>query len=203
MLICIMSKVIALLNRKGGSIKSTSSAYIAQVLHNEGLKVACIDYDPEQSLMRWSSTGNLPFEVIEGNLDDLAEQVTELKDSYDFLVLDTPPNDKSVIMECATIADECIVPVNPTAMDSGRLLTTLKSIGAIEKVRNEALTSVVIVRAKSNTNILQEVRDMLQERNIPICDQTIKDSVRYQSNSTPSYLDEYKSVLKEIGVLDA
>ena len=196
-----MSKVIALLNRKGGSIKSTSCAYIAQVIHNEGLNVACIDYDPEQSLMRWHSTGNLPFNVIEGNLDDLAEQVEALKADYDYLVLDTPPNDKSVIMECATVADECIVPVNPTAMDSGRLLTTLKAIGAIEKVRNQALTSVVIARAKANTNILQEVREMLNERDIPICDQTIKDSVRYQGNSTPSYLDEYKNVLTEIGVL--
>lgn len=196
-----MSKVIALLNRKGGSVKSTSSAYIAQCLHTQGHNVACVDYDPEQSLMRWHNTGNLPFDVIEGNLDDLADQVTALKEDYDFLVLDTPPNDKSVIMECATVADECIVPVNPTAMDSGRLLTTLKSIGAIEKVRKQPLTSVVIARAKTNTNILQEVRDMLNERNIPICDQTIKDSVRYQGNATPTYLDEYTNVLKEIGVL--
>lgn len=191
-----MSKIIALVNRKGGSGKSTSCAYLAQCFHNAGKSVICLDYDPDQSLVKWHESGVLPFEVVAGDSDDLDDEVGKL--THDYVLLDTPPNDESIVLKAASIADECLVVLAATALDASRLFTTLRSVATMERVRNQPLSSVIITKAKANTNILESTKSILGDNDVPICDTTIKDSVRYQGFVTPTYLEEYQALIKEL-----
>ena len=192
-----MSKIIAFVNRKGGSAKSTSCAFIATCLHNSGKSVACIDYDGEQSLIKWHSTEALPFDVVAGS-EDIEKDISSL--DVDYILLDTPPNNEAIVLNVCSVADEVIIPLSPTAMDANRLLTTLRNVSTIEKLRKQPLTSVLITKTKPNTKLLTDIKEMLAERDVPLLDATISHSVKYQDFDTPKHLVEYQAVIDELGL---
>jgi chromosome partitioning protein len=124
--------VIAFINRKGGTGKTTSAAYIAQALHQRGGKVLGLDLDPEKSWLKWASSGALPYAVEAiAKDDDLEGRVSQYNG---VVVIDTPPNDGEIIYTVATFADEVIVPISATALDLNRLSSTLQTVEKIEKI---------------------------------------------------------------------
>ena len=193
----VVPKVITLVNRKGGVGKTTSAGYIAMCLHQAGHKVIGLDADPDQSWGKWWNTGALPFAVIEADRQNLLEKAG----NYDYVVVDTPPNDPEIIYEVGEVADELIVPLAPSAFDVNRLATTLKAVARVEKMRSKPLSSVLLVKWRENLNISQEVMQMLHGEEVPLLDSRTRDLTRYRSFDTPVYLDEYQAVLKELEVL--
>lgn len=193
-----LEKVISLVNRKGGVSKTTSSVYIAMCLHQVGLVVTGIDTDPERSWLKWHSADVLPYPVIEGDRDNLTNQVKSLKG---FVVIDTPPNDGEIIYKSAAISDEVILPLAATALDVNRLASTLTAIADVETMRNTALASVLLTKWQDNLVISQEVEAALKEQEVPLLDSRIRNLTRYQSFETPNYLDEYHAVLKELEII--
>ena len=189
--------VIVLANRKGGSGKSSSTAILATIFTNQGKKVICLDADNEVSLIKWHGLGTLNFDVKAVNSETIRSEVKELVTQYDYVIIDLPPNDESILMKACTVADEVIVPLNASPQDLLRLPSTLESIETVEDARGKDLTSVVLVRAKKGTKMLAETRSVLESHNTPLCDTVIHDSVRYQ-NTTPEYFEEYQALIKEL-----
>jgi chromosome partitioning protein len=61
------AEVIAVCNQKGGSGKSTIAMHLAAALHALGHRVLVVDADPQNTLVRWSSSATehpLPLQVI-------------------------------------------------------------------------------------------------------------------------------------------
>lgn len=190
--------IISLANKKGGVAKTTSTAYLAQCLHNRGHKVTALDADEDASLLKWASMDVLPFEVIAAN-SDLEKQVKGLEG---FILIDTPPNDKEAISKAAFLSDEIIIPMAATALDISRLFSTLRIIEDVERERGRPLSSVLLTKYQANLAISQAVIDELAKADVPLLDSKIRNLTRYQGFTTPSYLDEYEAVLIELGVIN-
>lgn len=190
--------IIVLANRKGGVSKTTSTAYLATCLQQRGHKVSCLDGDEDASLVKWHGTGLLPFEVRPME-HDLEKQLPSLK--AEFILIDTPPNDKDIMTKAVMLADEVIVPIAATALDVSRLFTTLRTIAEVEKLRDKALSSVLLTKFQPNLAISQAVLDELEKANVPLLDSKIRNLTRYQAFTMPTYLDEYEAVLIELGVI--
>ena len=194
-----MSTVVALTSLKGGCGKTTSTAHLAMCKHLAGASVVCIDIDDEAGLAELHGIGDLPFDVVTSTSQNLKNEVKRLSSSYDYVFIDIPANNESLVLKSAALADGCIVPCNATVQDVLRLNATLDAISTIEDARDQALTSVLLTRVKKGTNIADEVKQALAEKDVPLCDTMIHDSVRYQV-STPRYLEEYQAVVKELGI---
>src|SRR5690625_6370285 len=82
--------VIALVNRKGGTGKTTSAVYMAAALHAQGRGVLGIDADPDASWLKMGNAGILPYPVVAGDRERMADQIEAAEE--DVLVIDTPPN---------------------------------------------------------------------------------------------------------------
>lgn len=195
-----MTKTIALINRKGGTGKTTSSGYIAQLLHEEG-GVTGIDLDPDQSWIKWFRSGALPYNVVAGSREDLIDQVEKIQTT--FIVIDTPPNDEAIIFKAAGIADEVIIPLAATTFDAGRLLTTLKNVADVERLRKQPLASILLTRWQPHLKVSQDVLATMKERELPLLDAKIGNRTRYTNFETPTFLDEYRLALQELGVVNA
>ena len=193
-------KIIGIVNRKGGTAKTTTAAYIATCLHVANKKVVGLDTDPDKSWHKWGSTGVLPYSVEAVDLDNLKDRIKLNSDPY--IVIDTPPNDSEAVYEVSEVADEVVVPLSATALDINRLITTLKAIARVEKDRGP-LASVLIVKWRPNLSISKEALDLLESQDMPLLNNKIRLLTRYTSFETPEYLDEYQEVLKELEVLNA
>ena len=193
--------IISFVNRKGGSGKTTSAAYIAMCIASTGKSVLCIDSDNEQSLMKWKESGELTgVDVLAVSEDNLKATVKEHSASYDAILIDTPPNNAAIIHTASALSDGVIVTLSPSFQDVLRLASTLSPIETIEELKGKALTSVLLTSAKTNTNILQEVRAELEANDIAVCDTVIYDRVKYQHHDI-SYLDEYMELCKELEII--
>lgn len=190
--------VIVLANRKGGTGKTTSAAYIAQALHCAGQAVTGVDVDPDQSWLKWHGAGALPYAVTPGDPRNLTEQIDQLSG---VVIIDTPPNDGEIIYKAAGVADEVIIPLAPTSLDVGRLMTTIKTVADVERMRRAPLASVLLTRWRANFTISQEVDALLRDKNIPLLDARIRSLTRYTAFDTPTYLEEYQAALQELGVM--
>lgn len=193
--------VITLANRKGGTGKTTSAAYIAQCLHQAGQNVLGLDLDDEQSWKKWWDTGALPYPVrVLGKKDDIGSHL----DAHDGpVVIDTPPNDGEVIYKVSIRSDEVIIPLSATSLDLNRLISTLQTVEEIEKMRRKPLASILFTRWQGQHVLSQDAAAALGKRNAPLLDTRVRQLTRYAGFGTPSYLDEYEAVLSELGVVRA
>ena len=192
------AKVVSFVNRKGGVSKTTSSVYLAMCLHQAGKQVTGVDTDPEKSWLKWHAAEVLPYEVVEGDRDNLTKQIKEIEG---FVVIDTPPNDGEIIYKAASISDEVIIPLAATALDVNRLASTLNAVADVEEMRNRPLASVLLTKWQDNLVISKEVEADLAEQEVPLLDARIRSLTRYQGFGTPTYLEEYQAVLTELEVL--
>lgn len=195
--------IVTLVNRKGGTGKTTSCGYIAQVFHAAGHSVLGVDLDDERSWKKWSETGSLPYTVEAfDKRGDLRKRIEQHKG---IVVIDTPPNDEAVIYKVAMMSDEIIVPLSATAFDVNRLFSTMSTIEDVEEARNKPLASVFFTRWQGQHLLSKEINDALaeRERKVPLLDARVRLLTRYAGFGTPTYLDEYQAVLKEAGIFDA
>lgn len=191
-------KIIAVVNRKGGVSKTTSSGYFAECLLMAGKSVTGIDTDPEKGWVKWHGSAKLQYPVIAATAETLGSVVKGI-DGY--IVIDTPPNDGEIILSAGLLADEIVVPVAATGHDMSRLQSTLALVERVEQGRGKALASVILTRWKPGIRLGREVVEEMEKRNIPVAQTKIRNLTRYETFTLPTYLDEYQSVLKELGIL--
>lgn len=187
--------IIALVNRKGGVGKTTSSVYVAAVLRSESRNVLLVDTDPEAGAKKMADAGLLAYPVQQADLRSLSQIVKAWEGD---VVIDTPPNDGEIIYKAAGLADEVIVPIAATGYDLSRLTDTLLILADVEEMRNKALTRVLLTRMQSGKLIARDVLQELEEREVPMFKQHIRYLTRYEGFTSPEYLDEYRNVFQEM-----
>ncbi len=193
--------VISYVSKKGGVGKSTSVVHTAHALHAAGKNVCIVDFDPDGTVYKQSKKSELLVPVLAGKIKTVSKQINELE--YDYVVIDTPPQDESLITRVAQVSDDVITPLSPTSYNLDRLLDTVTLVEEVEALKQKPLLSVLITMFRSNVNsgktILEALGELPQE--LPILDSKIRLLDRYTQYEAPTYLDEYTDVLKEIGIL--
>jgi chromosome partitioning protein len=111
--------VVALVNQKGGTGKSTLTACLAVAAREAGERVFLIDMDPQKSLTKWGyrrHDRDLPVESV--SAPKLGSALTALADRRITLVLvDTPATDSPAADAAMRCADLCLIPARPTIFD--------------------------------------------------------------------------------------
>lgn len=84
---------IAITNLKGGSAKTTSTAYLAHALGLQGRNVLVVDADPQGSALRWSEVGEWETPTIGLPVKDLHTRLPGIvPDSIYVVIIDSPVN---------------------------------------------------------------------------------------------------------------
>jgi chromosome partitioning protein len=118
-------QVVVVGGSKGGVGKTTLSANLAVMAHEERSKVCLLDLDPMQSLARWYELrydGNdeaapdgfhlLPFGEV------VSERVRQAeKAGFDYLVVDCPPALVELMERAIRAADIVLIPCRPSPLD--------------------------------------------------------------------------------------
>jgi len=134
--------VIVLGNEKGGCGKSTTAMHVAVALMQAGQRVATIDLDSRQKSFThyvdnrrdWAERARIKLDVPHHfcvargtgeRLDEIeaqefaafAEAISDVENTHDFVVIDTPGSDSYLMRLAHSMADTLITPLNDSFVD--------------------------------------------------------------------------------------
>ena len=131
--------VLAVVNLKGGSTKTTTAAFLAHVLYEQGQRVILVDADPQGSALAWAdAAGGWPLPVVgmatKGLHRDLRGVVGP---DRDVVVIDTPPleDHSGIVMSALRVATDVLVPLAPTPIEVDRMSAVREAITAAADLR--------------------------------------------------------------------
>jgi len=142
---------IAVVNLKGGSSKTTTTAHLCAELHGTGLRVLTVDADPQGSSLRWSEAAGWPWPTIGLPVRTLHTQLAGLTGGHDVVVIDTPPleSQSGIVASALRAATLVIVPTAPTPIEVERLpavRAALDDVGPLRLDGRPPATRVLLTR---------------------------------------------------------
>ena len=111
-------KIIALLNEKGGTGKSTIATNLASALHLRGRRVVLVDADPQGTSRDWRSASpegiDLP-PVVALDRPEMLQSLASIQ--ADLVVIDTPAKAEKMTAAVVRIAQTALVVIKPSGAD--------------------------------------------------------------------------------------
>ncbi len=181
-----MSKIIAVLNQKGGAGKTTIATNLAQALVREGHQVLLVDADPQGSLRDWNEVnGGEIVPVVGLDRESLAKDIGAVIKGYDYVVIDGAPQIAKLSVAAVKAADLVLIPVQPSPYDVWACGDLVDIIAARQEVMGGTpKAAFVISRIIKNTRLSQEVVKALGEYEIPVLKAGTTQRVIYPSSAS-------------------
>lgn len=159
-----MGHVITVAQQKGGSGKTTIAANLAVAFQKAGRTVALLDTDPQGSLGRWfmarRENGDAQMAFSTASAWGVSYECGKLRDTYDVVLVDTPPKIDADLRPALRESDLIIVPVAASQVD----VWATESVLDLAR-REDRPVMVVINRAKAGTRVFDEVVQSVAELN--------------------------------------
>ena len=216
-----MSKVISIVNIKGGVGKTTISINLSAGISDTDRKVLLIDTDPQESATDWIrkrkeldkseiTHKNFHFYNSEFKPRKAKETISALKKGYDLIIFDNPPKDYHTVIHIIANSDFCIIPISTSASD---IKSTKQMVDIIQEGKRRNLFNVNPFLLISNkfigTTVGNQFRKTIDIINIPIMKTEINHRIallelsylgktifEYDENSMAAY--EFKKLAREV-----
>ena len=178
-------KVLAVLNQKGGSGKTTIATHLARALQLDGASVVLVDSDPQGSARDWAAARvtEQPLSVIGIDRPTIERDLKSLA-ATDYVVIDGAPQAADLAVSAIKSASFVLIPVQPSPYDiwaASDLVDLVKQ--RIEITDGKLKAAFVVSRAIAGTKLGQEVADALAGYGLPVLTSRIMQRVAYPSTA--------------------
>lgn len=198
--------VIAVLNQKGGSGKTTIATHIARALQLNGANVLLIDSDPQGSARDWAAVrDDHPITVVGIDRPTIHRDLKNVGNK-DFVIIDGAPQAADLAVSAIKAASFVLIPVQPSPYDiwaTADLVELVKQ--RIEMTEGKLKAAFVVSRAIKGTKIGTEVTGALIDYALPVLNSRVTQRVSYPgsaaSGSTVLDDDPNSDAAKEIYAL--
>ncbi|MGB3313115.1 MAG: ParA family partition ATPase [Albidovulum sp.] len=172
-------KVIAVVQQKGGSGKTTLAVNLAVAAIRRGMSVALLDTDPQGSLGRWFITrrerlGEAGLEFSTSSAWGVSYECEKLKGEADLVIVDTPPKVDADLRPALREADLVLVPVASSHVD---LWATEGVLDLAARERKQ--TWLVMNRARAGTRLGEDVARAAAELTAGVAEARLANRVVY------------------------
>ncbi|MHC5820744.1 MAG: ParA family partition ATPase [Nostoc sp.] len=201
-----MPTVIAVLNQKGGSGKTTIATNLAHTLKRDGCTVLLVDSDPQGSARDWNeaSGGNI-IPVVGLDRETLAKDLQAISQGYDWIVIDGAPQIAKLSAAAVKAADLVLIPVQPSPYDIWACADLVDIIAARREVTNgKPKAAFVISRAIKNTKLSGEINQALSDYSLPVLKAGTTQRVVYPTTASEGltvFSDPSSDAAREIDAL--
>lgn len=172
--------VIAVLNQKGGSGKTTIATHLARALQLDGKDVLLVDSDPQGSARDWAAVReDNPLAVVGIDRPTIDRDLKAIG-RKDFVVIDGAPQAADLAVSAIKAASFILIPVQPSPYDiwaTADLVELVKQ--RIEVTDGKLQAAFVVSRVIKGTRIGAEVTDALNGYGLPVLESRITQRVIY------------------------
>lgn len=178
-------KVIAVLNQKGGSGKTTIATHLARALQLEGSQVLLVDSDPQGSARDWAAVReDHPLTVVGIDRPTIDRDIKNLASKMDYVVIDGAPQAADLAVSAIKAADFILIPVQPSPYDIWATADLVELVKTRQELTDGRLQAAFVVsRVIKGTRIGEEVGEALAGYDLPILETRITQRVGYPSSA--------------------
>ena len=185
--------VVAIINQKGGTGKTTLATNLAWVLAEKG-DVLLLDADPQASAQNWSAgDGTAPetLDIREIGKGDLIRMVRSMTAGYDWVIIDGPPGITKTSADAVRVADVVLIPAKPSPLDVWAASDIVAAVLARQRTaKGVPKAAFVITMSQPRTRLGQQIDASLNEMGIPVLQARTTQRVAY-----PNAINEGNSVI--------
>ena len=151
-------KIIAMLNEKGGTGKSTVATNLASALHLRGQRVVLVDADPQGTSRDWRSASpegiDLPS-VVALDRPEMLQSLSSIQ--ADLVIIDTPAKAEKMTAAVVRIAQTALVVIQPSGADIWASAAAVKLIQQKIDVGGQIDAGFLVNRVSGVSKLSKEV----------------------------------------------
>lgn len=177
------SMLIAMMGNKGGTGKTTLAVNMAVGLMRRA-PCALLDLDPQRSAWQWSRIAERAAHaahVYECH-GDMGEVVANLKERYQYVVLDCPPSvHAQETRDALRLCDHALVPVQPSPMDLWATLSVVEAVNAARRDHSRLQARIVLNQLETQTVLSRDIRAVIDEVGLPVLRNDVRRRAIYRN----------------------
>lgn len=177
--------IIAVLQPKGGTGKTTISINLASAFRREGERVLLADSDPQGSALDWSELNDgarLP--VMACCRKTIASDLAAVAELYDRIVIDGASKVTDLMGSIVRLADLVLIPLKPSGFDlmaTEELIELIKLAHSITGDRPRV--AFIVSMQKDGTHLSRAIREQLASFGFPVLSAATSDRVAYAAST--------------------
>ncbi len=178
------NRIIAVINQKGGTGKTTLALNLAAGLARRG-STHLVDADPQRSITQWVGMGGggssgLPAVAQLGG--NPAAILTKLARNHRYVVVDCPPSVQgdaiAAIMRMAHLA---LIPVLPSAIDLWASVDMAVAINQARQHNPDLRACLVLNQLESRNALSRDMREAVAEFDVPVLAASMQRRAAYRT----------------------
>ena len=176
-------RVIAVINQKGGTGKTTLALNLAAGLAQRA-PTAVIDADPQRSISQWIAMGDgeNPLPVATPVGPSPTATIAQLKKNHRYVVVDCPPTVQGPVIDAVmAAAHRVLIPVLPSPLDLWASVEMAALVREAQK-KNRALQAWLVLNQMETRNALSRVmQQAVAEFDLPLLQASVQRRAAYRS----------------------
>jgi len=158
-----MTKIISIVNGKGGVGKTTTAVNLAVQFANEGKKVLLIDTDPRQISSKFrtvrAKTERSQFSGF-AHFEPTLHNDVKTHSNFDIIIIDAAGKQDRLMMNAMRAANLILVPTAASTQDIWATQDTLEQISTLLELKENVKARVFCNIVESGTNALDDLIEL-------------------------------------------